>query len=114
MPTHNHGATTANGGHSHDRGSMEIWGSLRDNVVHDNSALVDGGAFTISLYSGARYSDGIGSGNTANISFVASRTWSGATSTVANHTHETLNSGNSDAHNNMQPYLAVAIWKRTA
>lgn len=114
MPTHNHGATTANGGHSHDRGSMEIWGSLRDNVVHDNSALVDGGAFTISLYSGGRYLDGTGSGNTANISFRASRSWSGVTSTVDNHQHTTQDVGSGESHNNMQPYLAVAIWKRTA
>ena len=38
------------------------------------------------------------------VNFTASRTWSGETSSV----------GENESHNNMPPYLAVAIWKRTA
>ena len=39
-----------------------------------------------------------------SISFDASRSWSGSTS----------EEGNNTAHNNLQPYLSVFIWKRTA
>ena len=49
-----------------------------------------------------------------DIRFDASRSWTGLTSTVDNHQHTTQDAGSGQSHNNMQPYLAVAIWKRTA
>ena len=123
MPTHNHGATTANGGHSHDRGSMEITGNIMGdaiNAIGDSgyaNALVfhAEGAFWNTLVTGsfAAYSP-TGSQNTWRNNFAASRTWAGITSTVDNHQHTTQDAGSGESHNNMQPYLAVAIWKRTA
>lgn len=119
MPSHTHSASTDNTGeHSHSRGSMEIsgglgfgegfikvtnatqWGALAQNVVsHD--------------YAGAPKQHGY---RTSAIDFYASRNWTGATSSNGSHSHTVTvnNTGNSNSHNNMPPYLAVNIWKRIA
>jgi microcystin-dependent protein len=118
MPSHNHGATTANGGHSHDRGSMEIWGAFGATIPDYHSDTAKG------AFAGTDIKDaGRAQYNSASptpgapiygYDFYASRHWIGATNTVANHQHDTQNAGAGQSHNNMQPYLAVAIWKRIA
>lgn len=86
MPEHNHtGSTNTTGEHTH--------GVLTDNISSVGNALSIACNQGISLY---------------NIK--ANTTSSG------NHAHIVTinNTGSNIGHNNMQPYLAVYIWKRTA
>ena len=95
--------------HTHTRGTMNITGTI---TMHDAGASVP--RSNISNLSGVFYgtalsnygSTNVGSGATSygGISFNASRSWTGATSSV----------GGNAAHNNMPPYLAVYMWKRTS
>lgn len=85
--------------HSHTRGTMEITGRFPGGKG-DGSVTISG-AFSrdgnlISGYMGS------GGANLAKINFTASNSWEGATS----------EEGGSQSHNNMQPYLAVYMWKR--
>lgn len=120
MPTHNHGATTANGGHSHDRGSMEITGKWGHSDCAPFTYNLSGDLFAKEGSTPPMILERLGNYNTAGIDptqylrFNASNLWSGLTSTVGNHQHTTQDAGSGQSHNNMQPYLAVAIWKRTA
>ena len=102
--------------HTHTRGTMEIIGSFC-NIIYqyftgtDRPSINAKGAFTMD----GSYAGGGGAGypssqsfysgsNVDGLKFTASRNWTGATSSV----------GGNAAHNNMPPYLAVYVWKRTA
>ena len=112
IPSHNHSVSISNsGGHKHNRGTMEITGSLCQGNYENN--------FT----SGAFYQDGSMGGPCAHkgdwrylAKFQASRAWIGETNEAGSHSHSCSigNTGGGQAHNNMQPYLVVNIWKRTA
>ena len=96
--------------HTHTRGTMEIIGSIK--VVGSGSNA----RWNVNIQStGAFYEQHIANiqqyaqtventnDNTASAGFQASRSWTGATSSV----------GGNQPHNNMPPYLTVYMWKRT-
>lgn len=109
IPSHNHSVSISNsGGHKHNRGTMEITGYFG---VDGNSWA--GGAFK---KNGSMNGAKGGSGNNNRCDFDASLTWTGETNEAGAHSHSCSigNTGGGQAHNNMQPYLVVNIWKRTA
>lgn len=91
--------------HTHGRGTMEITGSFATGKSgHNSNGVVATGAFTESSNSGLPGNNASTSGSTRLFTFTASRSWEGETSEV----------GGSQAHNIMQPYLAVYMWQRIA
>lgn len=116
IPAHLHSGTTGDaGGHTHNRGSMNITGAFWGRDVQ--SGYNGNGAFYISSRGnwndeGGKYHDDYPS----VMSFNAARSWTGNTSNNGNHHHgfSTGNTGGNQAHNNMQPSIAVYIFKRTA
>ena len=87
-PGHSHSASTAGAGsHSHTRGSMEISGSF----YTSRSPGIFSGPF-YQIQSGT-FSNRQDANDGFQVGFQASRAWTGATSTQANHTHTvTVNS----------------------
>ena len=91
--------------HAHTRGTMNITGG---GLWNDSSTYKDFGTrLTGAFY--ARGTNKWGNGSTVDednstVEFDASRSWTGETSYV----------GSGAAHNVMQPYMAVYMWRRTA
>jgi len=83
--------------HTHTRGTMNITGSFGGGFQMWNAS----GAFTVKSGNGE---DGGGTVSNNGANFDASRNWTGATSSV----------GGGASHNNMPPYYAAYIWRRTA
>lgn len=110
MPSHTHSGSIASAGdHTHTRGSLDATGSFIA-VYRGNSAS---GVFSASngSYHTKNGTDSDGQLITLNLSGM-----SGSTSSSGSHTHSmSLNTtGSGAAHNIMQPYLSVYMWKRTA
>lgn len=89
--------------HTHTRGTMEITGGFKVDPSTAWCRVTGEGAF-VDGYSTGAWATGNGNGDTTNtgVSFKASKTWSGATSSV----------GSGTSFSNMPPYLAVYIWKK--
>ena len=136
LPAHTHGVTIDsagkhkhsgytgnNGAHTHTRGTMNIKGEF-DGNVNDGNAGKSGAFYNI----GKSFSGSDGDTGGGIVGFDASRTgaWTGKTSEAVAHSHSisedgahvhtaTVTSvGGGVAMNNMQPYLSVYMWKRTA
>ena len=95
MATHSHTATAnTTGNHTHYSG---LCNDTTNFGVYGNASLGSGSARL-----------GIGSGTAGPYQMI--------TSSVGNHSHTvTINTAGGDSiHNNIQPYLAVYIWRRTA
>lgn len=101
--------------HTHERGTMDITGYLKCysqyNKGNDDYWVTgSGGAFYkdpdnyVESASTLNQSDSASYDSARTVSFKASRSWTGETSSL----------GGSAAHNNMPPYLAVYMWKRIA
>ena len=74
------------------------------NITTDTSSKING-AFTVTNISGTDRNAGSGDYDAnRTISFDASKTWTGETSSV----------GSGSSFSNMPPYLAVTVWKRIA
>lgn len=121
---HNHNGNTGNGGdHTHTRGTMNIKGKISASVEHYVGEV--SGAF-YSVPNGATV--GAHGYTVFGVGFDASRpgAWTGETSKALAHSHTISevaahahtvtveNTGGGSNMNNMQPYLAVYMWKRTA
>lgn len=153
---HTHGVSGTTGGagtHSHTRGTMNITGGI-DGRSQGTSIEAFGETTTSASVTGAfvglygtqdSVADGGGAYNMLRgFSFDASRSWTGSTSTAANHTHSfsatsgsagshthtisitvgqagahthsgtTGGTGNGTAFNVMNPYIVAYVWRRTA
>lgn len=107
MPAHNHYSNTeSSGGHNHTgRTGTSGW---HGHALWSGNGGSGGGYFS----QGQRYSN-----NTYKMNDVD---WSGnhehdfTTNQGGEHTHPIKTDGGSQPHNNMQPYLSVYMWERTA
>lgn len=113
MPTHGHdGVASSAGEHTHTRGSQNITGAFGSGGQEHNTYV--SGAFYKT--GGSQNNADSGNTNADVVGLDASRTWEGESSSDGAHTHEVSvsNTGGDMAHNNMQPYLSVYMWKRVA
>lgn len=117
LPSHNHSCGSA-GSHTHTRGSMNITGSVT-NIDDECWGTADrfNNSGALSMES-ASYADGSYSGYQGGggyrLTFDASKSWTGSTSSNGSHSHTIGSTGKGTAFNVMPPYIVAYVWRRTA
>lgn len=108
MPQHSHGGATGSGGVDHSHTGYTTSGGEHEHVhsrVADSRVVTGGGAATVANWNFGNYSTGGGGAHSHTIqTYGASQ----------GHVHGIGNSGGNQPHNNLQPYIVVYMWRRTA
>lgn len=103
MPTHNHGGTFQGSGSTNSVNISGSFGYFRgDSEVYTSGVFSNGGLVSNKGYTGSSWING----RRVNMSSDHSHTFSVSGNINSN--------GSNQPHNNMQPYLAVYMWRRTA
>ena len=112
IPSHTHSCGSA-GSHTHTRGTMNITGNFGGTDVQ--SDYYGNGAFAVTTFGNYNEEGGKWHNNYGrNMSFDASRNWSGATSSNGSHSHSIGSTGKGTAFDVMPPYIVAYVWRRTA
>lgn len=129
--THSHASSTTGShtlttseipAHSHTRGTMNITGDIEfrayngsdNNLIYAQHGALEGR--TLNTWSGSHdaVADKMKSnGQREKVSFDASKTWSGSTSSVGGSGGHTHTIPKSDEASTLQPYITCYMWKRT-
>ena len=118
LPSHSHSCGAA-GNHTHTRGTMNITGSIvntdPDEPWGGADSFSNSGALSVSVktypYGGIFTETGAG---VSGISFDASKSWTGSTSSNGSHSHTIGSTGKGTAFDVMPPYIVAYVWRRTA
>lgn len=117
IPSHNHSCDTT-GNHTHTRGSMNITGDFSGvGYKYGGGPATVNGAFYIKNTSNAPR-EGVKIVNDGDrddwFGFDASKSWTGSTSAVGNHSHTIGYTGSGTAFTTISPYITAYVWRRTA
>ncbi|MEY0025328.1 histidine kinase, partial [Providencia rettgeri] len=109
------GTTSSNGGHTHNRGTMNITGAL--NSIHDGRTKGASGAFSWGGAGGSwSYGNAYNQDANSGWKFDASKSWAGETSNNGVHTHtfsgNTENLGSGTALTVTNAYIMLMGWYR--
>lgn len=109
--------------HTHTRGTMNITGDIEfrayngsdNNLIYAQHGALEGR--TLTTWSGSH--DAIAdkmktNGKREKVSFDASKTWSGSTSSVGGSGGHTHTNPNTNSASSLPPYITCYMWKRTA
>lgn len=111
------GTTSSNGGHTHNRGTMNITGAL--NSIHDGRTKGASGAFSWGGAGGSwSYGNAYNQDANSGWKFDASKSWAGETSNNGVHTHtfsgNTENLGSGTALTVTNAYIMLMGWYRAS
>ena len=109
IPSHSHSCGSA-GSHTHTRGTMEITGRVCgvNNGGAEGAFTRDGENKAYMHINDTKYND------IAFWKFIASKSWTGATSSNGSHAHTIGSTGKGTAFDVMPPYIVAYVWRRTA